>query len=94
MFRETGGNVLPMATAGMMVAMVLIGGGIDMGRAYLAKNRLQAACDAGVLAGRRAVASTGFDAAAQSQARTYFAANFDNGVMGTRDALRAIEGRA
>lgn len=71
------GNVLPLATIGILVSAALIGGGIDMSRAYKTENRLQAACDAGVLAGRRAVASNGFDATAEDQAEAYFDANFD-----------------
>lgn len=55
----------------------LVGGGVEMSRAYKAQQRLQAACDAAVLAGRRSVGSDGFDDAAETAASTYFAANFD-----------------
>ena len=90
--RDAFGNVLPMAAIGMVVSAMLIGGGIDMGRAYLAKNRLQAACDAAVLAGRRAVTTSAFDAAAQAQASTYFATNFDDGQLGTRNTAFSATG--
>ena len=46
------GNVLPMAAAGVLVMAALIGGAVDMSRAYQTQSRLQSACDAGVLAGR------------------------------------------
>ena len=84
--RASGGNVLPLAAGTMLVAAALVGGAVDMGRAYLVKSRLQAACDAAVLAGRRAVSSNGFDSTAQSQATTYFATNFDAGQFSARDA--------
>lgn len=83
---EIGGNVLPMAAMGIIIAAALIGGGVDMGRAYLVKNRLQAACDAAVLAGRRGETTSGFDATAQTQASIYFAANFDTSNIGARSS--------
>ena len=90
--RDALGNVLPMAAIGMLVSAMLIGGGIDMGRAYLVKNRLQAACDAAVLAGRRAVTSSAFDAASREQASTYFATNFDDAQMGTHGTAFSVTG--
>lgn len=79
------GSVLPMAAAGILVVMALIGGGVDMARAYKAQSRLQAACDAAVLAGRRTVTTDGFSEVAEGQANAYFAANFDDGQQGTRE---------
>jgi Flp pilus assembly protein TadG len=81
--RATGGNVLPLVAAGTLVLVGLVGGGVDMARAYKAQRHLQAACDAGVLAGRRSVTTNGFDTAALTQAREYFTANYDNGEQGT-----------
>lgn len=75
--RNNKGNVLPMMAVGLVVLVGLVGSGVDMSRAYNAQRRLQAACDAGVLAGRRAVTTGGFDEAAQLQATSYFRANFD-----------------
>jgi hypothetical protein len=48
-----------------------------------AQNRLQSACDAGVLAGRRAEMTNGYDSNAQAVAQTYFKANFDQSQQGT-----------
>lgn len=79
-------NVMPIAAAGMMVAVALVGSGVDMSRAYMVKSRLQAACDAGVLAGRRAVISNGFDDPAQTNAINYFKANFNNAQQGTQES--------
>jgi hypothetical protein len=83
--RASAGNVLPLAAGTMIVAAALVGGAVDMGRSYLVQSRLLAACDAAVLAGRRAVGSNGFDTTAQGQATTYFGTNFDVAQFGARD---------
>jgi len=75
--RNTDGSMLPLAAAGLIVLMGLVGGGVDISRVYKVQNRLQAACDAGVLAGRKAVTTNGFDSTASTQATTYFNVNFD-----------------
>ena len=72
------GNILPLAAGGIFLVLGMVGGAVDFGRAYKTQNRLQSACDAGVLAGRRAVANNGFDAAAQAQAVRYFNVNFSD----------------
>lgn len=76
--RDDSGNVLPLIAIGLLVMAALLGSGVDMARAYKAERRLQAACDAGVLAGRRAVTTHGFDTTVQAQANQYFNANFDD----------------
>lgn len=56
---DRAGNVLGIVAASIPPLLVLVGGGVDMSRAYLTQSSLQAACDAGVLAGRRAQAKSG-----------------------------------
>lgn len=73
-----------MAAMGMIVAAIIVGSAVDLSRAYRAKSRLQAACDAAVLAGRRTVTTKGFDAAAEDAADDYFATNFDDDRLQTR----------
>ena len=51
--RHTGGNTLAMMAAFMVPLAALAGSAVDMSRAYLVRVRLQQACDAGVLAGRK-----------------------------------------
>lgn len=75
--RDESGSLLPMAAIGLVAVAAMVGGGIDMSRAYKAQTRLQAACDAGVLAGRKAVKTNGFDAAASAEAAAFFANNFN-----------------
>jgi len=81
--RDNHGNIMPMAAIAMVAMAGMVGGGVDMSRAYMVQNRLQNACDAGALAGRAAVASNGFDSSAQAQAAAFFNTNFDEAGEGT-----------
>lgn len=93
-YHDRQGNVLPMAASGVLVMAALIGGAVDMSRAYQTQSRLQSACDAGVLAGRRAVTTNGFDSAASQQAEDYFAMNFDEDLQGTANTAFVPDGDA
>ncbi|MFA9200716.1 MAG: pilus assembly protein TadG-related protein, partial [Cypionkella sp.] len=73
---DRSGSLRPMAAVGLVVVAAIVGGSIDMSRAYKAQTRLQAACAAAVLAGRKAVAANGFDSAVAGEADSYFANNF------------------
>ena len=83
LLRDTSGNVLPIAAAGLIVMTAIVGAGVDLSRGYKIQNRLQNACDAAVLAGRKAVTTNGYDATAKAQAQTYFDINFDAQQQGT-----------
>jgi Flp pilus assembly protein TadG len=74
-----------MAAASVPVIIALIGGGLDMSRVYKARNRLQSACDAGTLAGRRAVSTNGYGTAEKAQAATFFNTNFVSSDVGAKD---------
>lgn len=64
-------------TAGLLMPIfAVIGAGVDLGQAYMAKTRLQQACDAGVLAGRRAMADGSYSSEAQTAADNMFQFNF------------------
>lgn len=81
---DTAGNVLPLAGVGILVLAALIGGGLDMSRGYMAQSKLQQACDAGVLAARKAVATNGFDDTVKAQGTKFFDANFYDTDQNTR----------
>lgn len=53
--RDVRGNTLAIVAAAMIPLIAMVGGGVDVSRMYLAKVRLQHACDAGALAGRKAM---------------------------------------
>ncbi len=59
LLRHEAGNTLAIAAIAAIVMLAAVGGSVDMSRAYMAKTNLQSACDAGVLAGRRALSKTG-----------------------------------
>ncbi len=78
--RNQSGNVMYI-TAGLLVPIIAtIGAGVDLGQAYMAKSRLQQACDAGVLAGRKSMAEGTFDSEAQTAARNMFNFNYPTGI--------------
>ena len=54
----------------------MIGSGVDMSRAYMAKTRLQSACDAAALAGRRVMVDDTLDTNVTNEATRFFHFNF------------------
>ena len=80
---NTAGNVLAISAAAMIPMMGVIGGGVDISRAYLVKSRLQQACDAGVLGGRKVMTSTGVDSAVTAEVQKFVNFNFPQGTSGT-----------
>ena len=88
--RDARGNTLAIVAASIAPILAMVGGGIDMGRSYLAESRLQQACDAGVLAARKklgsAAAVTGEvpDDVAEVGER-FFNINFRVGAYGTEN---------
>lgn len=77
------GNTLAMAAAAVIPLAGLVGSGIDMSRAYMAHSRLQLACDAAALAGRRAMTGGTVDAAVRAEALKFFRFNFPTGENGS-----------
>lgn len=65
-----------LTTAALFPMIFLVGSGVDLSRAYMVKTRLQAACDAGALAGRRAMGNNDWSSAAENKAKAMFNANF------------------
>lgn len=81
--RNKSGNTLAMVAAGLIPMTAMVGSGVDISRSYMVQSRLQQACDAAVLAGRRAMNDGVYDAKAQSIANNYFDFNFPLGFFGT-----------
>jgi Flp pilus assembly protein TadG len=90
---DTAGNVYAMATAALFPIAGIIGGGVDIGRAYMAQARLQQACDAGALAGRRSMSGATMSSADAAEARKFFDFNFPEGSFDT-DPFIKINGDA
>lgn len=81
--KDQSGNALVIMAAAIVPMIAMVGSGIDMSRAFMAKARLQQACDAAVLAGRREQGDGTFTDAARNQANRYFAFNYPTGIYGT-----------
>ena len=79
---DVAGNTLILVALATVPLVGLIGAGVDVSRTYLVKSRLQQACDAGVLAGRKFMTGTTLTTAAAAQAQSYFANNFPTGAFG------------
>ncbi len=84
---DRGGNTLAMMAVAMIPLLGMAGSAIDTARVYYVKVRLQQACDAGALAGRKFMNGNDFNDAAISQARAFFANNFQTGSMGSNDPV-------
>ncbi|MEJ7935638.1 TadE/TadG family type IV pilus assembly protein [Sphingobium sp. AN558] len=86
------GNTLAIVAAAIIPLLGLVGGGIDMSRIYLTKARMQQACDAGALAGRKQMGSgawTANSSKANIVALQLFDANFTDGAYGTGSRTRS-----
>lgn len=81
--RDSRGNTLAIVGAALIPLTAMIGSGVDMSRAYMAKTRLQMACDAAALAGRRVMQNDTLDSAVTAEAVRFFNFNFNQGMYGT-----------
>ena len=90
--RDVRGNVLPIVAAAILPLIGMVGSGIDMGRAYVTKSRLQQACDAGVLAARKKLGSNlpptqAVIGEVRVVGNEFFNLNFENGRYGTKQRI-------
>lgn len=93
LYHNQAGNTLAMVAAAVLPLMGLIGGGVDMSRIYLTKSRLQQACDAGALAGRKTMGGGAWAAnnnQALNAANGMFDANFRPGSYGSGTVMRSF----
>ena len=91
LYYNQAGNTLAMVAAAIFPLAALIGGGVEMSRIYLTKTRLQQACDAGALAGRRSMSgitwtTTGADNSKET-AEKFFNINFPAHRYGTNSSM-------
>lgn len=81
--RDASGNTLAMIAMATIPLAGMVGSAVDIGRSYLIKSRLQQACDAGVLAARRAMSGSVLDANATAQGNRFFNINFSTDTAGS-----------
>src|SRR6185295_827348 len=81
--RDARGNTLAIVGAALVPLAGMIGSGVDMSRAYMAKTRLQSACDAAALAGRRVMQNDTLTTAVTTEANRFFNFNFPQQLYNT-----------
>jgi len=87
---DVGGNALAMMAAAMIPLAGMIGGGLDMSRAYMARAKLQNACDAAALAARQGMDGTNFTSSDTATANKYFNFNFPAGTMNANSVTFSV----
>ncbi|MEP6786346.1 MAG: pilus assembly protein TadG-related protein [Sphingomonadales bacterium] len=92
--RDRRGNALVMMAMATIPLAGMVGSAIDISRGYLIKSRLQQACDAGVLATRRAMTSNVMDASSVTQGTKFFNVNFSANTAGTTSAAFSVTNSA
>lgn len=84
LLRNEAGNTIAIIAAALIPLAGMVGGAVDVSRGYLAQTRLQQACDAGVLAGRKAMGSSGvLSAGVTGEVQKYVNFNFPSQYLGT-----------
>ncbi|HSF13181.1 MAG TPA: pilus assembly protein TadG-related protein [Erythrobacter sp.] len=81
-------NTIAIAAAALFPILAMVGGGIDASRYYMAASRLQAACDAGALAARRAMITDDFEAEHRQVGLNFFDQNYVDGMFGSNSLAR------
>ncbi len=95
LLRDTAANTLAISAAAVVPLIGVIGGSIDAGRMYMAKSRLQQACDSATLAARKKLEGTDIRSGTipsdvQTTARNFFDTNFQPGTYGTMDTTYTL----
>ena len=88
---DTKGNTLAIFAAALVPLVAMIGSGLDLSFAYMAKAKLQNACDAAVLAGRQSMDGNFWKEANEAEAHKFFDFNFPVGTMGARDVSFEVD---
>lgn len=87
---EASGNVLLIVAISLIPLTALIGGAVDISRAYMVKTKLQSACDASSLAARRIMRNDVLDSTVQQTGLRFFSFNFPQTAFETEAFTPAI----
>ncbi|WP_255326216.1 TadE/TadG family type IV pilus assembly protein [Sphingobium sp. EM0848] len=93
LYHNQTGNTLAIVAAAVIPLAGLIGGGVDMSRAYMVRARMQQACDAAALAGRRAMTTSSMTDANKTEAKRFFDFNFPQGTFGASSFTPTIQSK-
>lgn len=94
LLHDKAANTIVISAAALIPLTAMVGGGIDASRYYMAETRLQAACDAGALAARRAMTDDTFTTAHRQIGLNFFDQNFEDGMFGLTNGTRTYAGDA
>jgi hypothetical protein len=93
--RDTRANTIAMMAMALIPLAGMVGGGVDISRMYIVKTRLQHACDAGALAGRKAMGGGTWTQTVGStanyprvMAEKFFEGNYDRTAYGAIKVTR------
>lgn len=93
LYHNQAGNTLAIVAAAVIPLAALIGGGVDMSRAYMVRARMQQACDAAALAGRRAMTGATMTQSNIDEAKRFFDFNFPQKTFGAADFIPTIQSK-
>lgn len=95
--RDTRANTMAMMAMALIPLAGMVGGGVDISRMYIVKTRLQHACDAGALAGRKAMGGGtwtqdvgGVDDYPKAMAEKFFEGNYDRTAYGATNVAKTF----
>lgn len=83
--RDQRGNALLIMAAALVPTIMLVGSAVDVSRAYMAKSRLQSACDSASLAARRVMTQEQITDEVIETASDYLSFNFPDGSYGSQE---------
>ncbi len=88
LLRDRTANTIAISAAALFPILAMVGGGIDAGRYFMAAARMQAACDAGALAARRAMVDDTFKPEHREVGQNFFDQNYNEDMFGTENRAR------
>jgi Flp pilus assembly protein TadG len=95
--RDVRANTMMIMAMALIPLAGMVGGGVDISRMYIVKTRLQHACDAGALAGRKAMGGgtwaqtvNGTANYPNTQAQNFFDANYQSDAYGASNRQRTF----
>ncbi|MCB2079451.1 MAG: pilus assembly protein [Novosphingobium sp.] len=90
LLRDKAGNTILIGAVAMIPLAAMVGGALDMSITYMARAKLQNACDAAVLAGRQSMEGNLWSDDVETEARRFFDFNFPAGTHDARNLTFSI----
>ncbi|KWV93011.1 TadE/TadG family type IV pilus assembly protein [Erythrobacter sp. YT30] len=88
LLNDTSANTIVISAASLIPLIGMVGGAVDSSRYYMTASRMQAACDAGALATRRAMENDTFTDEHKAVGENFFDQNYPDGTFGVTGLTR------